>query len=72
MWLPLKRPLLGTWPVTQASALTRNRTHDPLVPRRALSPLSHTHQGEPFYFLESVSLLLSGADNDFIEESTGL
>ena len=38
-------PLLGTWPATQASALTGNRTGDPLVRRLVLSPLSHTSQG---------------------------
>ena len=38
VWLPLARPLLGTWPATQACALTGNRTHDLLV----CSPLS-TH-----------------------------
>ena len=26
VWLPLTRPLLGTWPTTQACALTGNRT----------------------------------------------
>ena len=45
VWLPLERPLLGTWPATQACALTGNRTGDPLVHRPALSPLSHTSQG---------------------------
>ena len=29
VWLPLMRPLLGTWPATQACALTGNRTGDP-------------------------------------------
>ena len=47
-WLPLVRPLLGTWPVTQACALTGNRTGNPLVRRPALSPLSHTSQGTTF------------------------
>ena len=42
MWLPLTRPLLGTWPVAQACALTGNQTGDPLVPRPALNPLSYT------------------------------
>ena len=32
------------WPTTQACALTRNRTSDPLVRRPALNPLSHTSQ----------------------------
>ena len=38
-------PNLGTWPTTQAHALTRNRTSDLLVRRPALNPLSHTSQG---------------------------
>ena len=37
VWLPLTRPLLGTWPTTQACALTGNRTSDPLVLRLALN-----------------------------------
>ena len=31
MWLPLTRPLLGTWPETQGCALTGNQSSDPLV-----------------------------------------
>ena len=31
VWLPLVRPLLGTWPATQACALTGNRTSDTLL-----------------------------------------
>ena len=38
-------PLLGTWPETQACALTGNQTGDPLVYKPALNPLSHTSQG---------------------------
>ena len=45
MWLPLSCPQLETWPVTQACALTGNRTNDPLVHRPVLNPLSHTSQG---------------------------
>ena len=37
--------LLGTWPATQACALTGNQTGDPLVLRTMLNPLSHTSQG---------------------------
>ena len=44
VWLPLIRPLLGTWPVTQACALSGNQTGNPLVHRPTLSPLSHTSQ----------------------------
>ena len=39
------RPLLGTWPATQACALIGNRTSDPLVCRPVLNPLSYTSQG---------------------------
>ena len=35
-------PLLGTWPTTEACALTGNQTGDSLVHRPALNPLSHT------------------------------
>ena len=45
VWLPLVCPPLGTWPATQARALTGNQTSDPLVFRLALNPLSHTSQG---------------------------
>ena len=37
VWLPLMCPQLGTWPETQACALTGNRTSDPLVCRPVLS-----------------------------------
>ena len=44
MWLPLVRPLLGTWPESQAHALTGNRTSDPLVQRPgAQSTKPHQH-----------------------------
>ena len=45
-WLPLTRPLLGTWPATQACALTEHLTGDPLVRRPVLNPLNHTSQDE--------------------------
>ena len=51
VWLPLKRPLLGTWPATQACALTGNGIGDPLVLSLVLNPLSHTSQGEMLYIL---------------------
>ena len=50
VWLPLMRPLLGTWPATQACALTGNRTGDLLVHRPALIPLSHASQGWHCYY----------------------
>ena len=45
VWLPFMQPLLGTWPATQACALTGNQTGDPLICKLALNPLSHTSQG---------------------------
>ena len=52
MWLPLERPLLGTWPATQACALTGDRTSDLLVSRPVLNPLSHTNQGKSLFLEE--------------------
>ena len=46
VWVPIMCPLLGTWPATQACALTGNLTGGPLVCRLALNPLSHTSQGQ--------------------------
>ena len=46
VWLPLTCPPLGTWPTTQACALTGNPTSNPLVRRLALKTLSHTFQGQ--------------------------
>ena len=46
------RPLLGPWPTTQASALTGNRTCDPLVCRPVLNPLSHTSQARSTFNLQ--------------------
>ena len=51
VWLPLTWPVLGTWPATQACALTGNRTSDPLVCGVTPSPLSYTGHGCPFFFL---------------------
>ena len=48
--LSLLHPLPGTWPATQAYALTGNPTSDPLVCKPALSPLYHTNQGENLIF----------------------
>ena len=49
-WLPLAPLQLETWPASQACALIRNRTGNPLVHRLALSPLSHTSLGSYFLF----------------------
>ena len=42
--LTLMRPLLGTWPATQACALSGNCTVNPLVCRPVLNPLNHISQ----------------------------
>ena len=51
VWVPLTCPLLGTWPTTQACALTGNQTSDLLVHKPVLNPLSHTSQGRIVIFL---------------------
>ena len=55
---PLTRPLLGTWPTTQACALTGNQTGDLLVLRLALSPLSNTSQGYLFKIFFTITILI--------------
>ena len=45
VWFPLTYPPLGTWPATQARALTGNGTGDPLLFRLVLNPPTHTSQG---------------------------
>ena len=45
VWLLLATPLLGTWPATQACALTGNQTRNPLLHRPAFGLLSHSSQG---------------------------
>ena len=50
--LSFAHPQLGTWPTTQACALTRNLTNDLSVCRLTLNPLSHTSQGSLGHFLK--------------------
>ena len=44
-------PPMGTWPATQACALTGNWTGDLLLHSPALSPLNHTSQGSSWSFI---------------------
>ena len=53
VWLLLAQPLRGTWPKTQACALTGNGTGNPLACRPALNPLGHTSQGWTRSFLNA-------------------
>ena len=55
VWLSLVCPVLGTWPTTQACALTRIRTSDPLAHRPALIPPTHTSQGRVWVYKDSLS-----------------
>ena len=48
--LPLTDSLPGTWSAMQACALTQTRTHDLLVCKRSLDPLSHSNQGTSLFF----------------------
>ena len=54
-------PPLGTWPTTQAHALTGNRTGNPLVCRPVPHPLSHTTQGSKYLVLSYFHPLVLGA-----------
>ena len=45
MWLSLARPLVGTWPATQACALTGNRTRERVSQASAHSAGPRTSQG---------------------------
>ena len=58
VWLPLTRSLLGTWPATQACALTGIQTCDPLVCKSALSPLSHTSRVRILFSVKSLCKVL--------------
>ena len=60
--LPLAHPQPGTWPTTQACALTGNRTCHLSVCRAVLSPPSHTSQGKTqvFFMVELISFPLNG------------
>ena len=51
VWLSLAHPSLGTWPTTQACALTGNQTGDPLPCSPVHNPLSHTSQGSQLIIL---------------------
>ena len=55
VWLPVTQPQLGTWPATQACALTENRIQDSLVRRTALNPLNHTSQGHTKFLIFQLS-----------------
>ena len=52
--LPLTCPQLGTWPATQACAMTRNPTGVLSVCKPAHKPLSNTSQGCNAIFKASV------------------
>ena len=48
--LLLASPQLGTWPITQACALTGNQTGNLSFHRPVLIPLRHTSQGRILFF----------------------
>ena len=58
-WLPLACPQLGTWPATQACALTGDWTSDLAIHRPALNPLNHTSQGNNANFKCSIRVFNS-------------
>ena len=70
--LPLEFPLLGTWPTTQACALTGNQTNNPLVCRLARAQSTEPYQPGCFSFLMygSYFLFLCMPYNFFIGNRT--
>ena len=64
-WVPLTHPQLGTWPATQAYALTDNQTSNLWVHRPTLNPLSHTSQGL-ILVLICISLMISNVEHLFM------
>ena len=75
VWLPLMHPLLGTWPTTQAWALTGNQTIDPLVSRPALNLLGHTSQDLILFLNNSfinISIKIIGGEGDICLPIRGL
>ena len=60
MWLSLVHPLLGTWPATQACALTGDQTGNPLLHRLVLNPLTYTSHGTMKLVLKVMALLPPG------------
>ena len=69
MWLPLAHPLPGTWPATQACALTGNHTGDPLVRTLELNSLSSTSQGWGLCLVPvPLDISMELPDTDFLGE----
>ena len=66
--MPLTHLQLGTWPTTQACALTGRQTSDLSVCRLALNPLSHTSQA---YFYVLISFLYIDCVSPTVLQPTG-
>ena len=64
MWLPLTRPLLGTWPTTQACALTGNWTSN-LFDLQARAQSIELHQPGPLYRILNLSKIINKTQNIF-------
>ena len=71
VWLPLTWPPLGTWPTTQACALTRNRTGDLLLHSPEFNPLSHTSHGTIDLFFQIYNYTALAAVAQWTEHRNG-
>ena len=70
VWLSLMYPLLGTWPATQACALTGDGTGNPLVRRWAST---EAHQPGPKFFLKDfIYLFLERGEGKEKERETSM
>ena len=72
VWWPLTWPQLGTWPATQACALTGNQTDDLLVHRPMFNPLSYNSQGRMCAFCNYSIFFLTRKQPGFEDWSKGL
>ena len=63
MWLPLAHPLLRTWPIIQACALTGSQIGNLLVHRSTLNPLSYASQDHRLWSYENY--FLQGKNHTF-------
>ena len=71
-WLPITFPQSGTWPATQACALTGNQTYDLLLFRTMPNVLSHPGEDPTNSFSYINTVILLGCFLWEVDTKTGL
>ena len=59
VWLPLTRPLLGTWPTTQACALTGNWTGNSLIRGPVLNQWATPARAQFYYLISHIYFFIA-------------